>query len=68
MYVYSGTLLARPPTGWHSTGRVSEVGVVAPHFPKGFMHYRDHFISTFFSLIESYLSLSYVLPEPTVLP
>jgi len=30
--------------------------------PKGFMYYRDHFISTFLSLIESYLVLFYVLP------
>ena len=30
--------------------------------PTGFMWYRDHFISTVPSLIESYLALSYVLP------
>jgi len=30
--------------------------------PKGFMYYRDNFTSTIISLIESYLTLSYVLP------
>jgi len=30
--------------------------------PKGFLYYRDHFISTIICLIESYLDLSYVLP------
>jgi len=30
--------------------------------PKGFMYYRDHFISTIISLIESYLALSYAGP------
>jgi len=30
--------------------------------PKGFVYDRDHFISTFLSLIESYLALFYVLP------
>jgi len=30
-------------------------------FPKGFMYYRDHFISTILSFTESYLALSYVL-------
>jgi len=29
--------------------------------PKAFISYRDHFISTILSLIESYLALSYVL-------
>jgi len=31
IYIYSGTALARPPTGWHSIGRVSRAGVVASH-------------------------------------
>jgi len=30
--------------------------------PKGFMYYRDHFISAINSLIESYLAMSYLLP------
>ena len=30
--------------------------------PKGFMYYRDHFISTVVSSVESYTALSYVLP------
>jgi len=30
------------------------------------MYYRDDFISTILSLFESYLALSYVLPEPIV--
>jgi len=30
--------------------------------PKGFMYYRDHFISAIVSSIESYLALSYALP------
>jgi len=29
-------------------------------------YYRDHFISISLSLMESYLALSYVLPEPIV--
>jgi len=31
MYIYSGTPLARPPTGRHLIGRVSGTGVVASH-------------------------------------
>ena len=34
--------------------------------PKGFMYYGAHFISTIPSLIESYLTLSYVPPQPIV--
>jgi len=30
------------------------------------MYYRDYFISTIISLIESYLALSYVLPQRIV--
>jgi len=30
------------------------------------MYYRDHFICTILSLIESYLALPYVLPQPIV--
>jgi len=69
IYMYSGTPLPRLPTGRHSIGRVSGNGVVESHlhswrFQVGY--YRDHFISISLSLIESYLALSYVLPEPTV--
>ena len=31
IYIYSGTPLARPPTGRHSTGRVNGAGMVASH-------------------------------------
>jgi len=31
IYIYSGTPLARPPTGRHSIGRVNGAGVVASH-------------------------------------
>jgi len=62
IYICSGTQLARPPTGRHSIGRFSVAGW-SRHtcIPKGFIYYRDHFISTILSLIESYLALSYVL-------
>jgi len=30
-YILRGTPLARPPTGWHSVGRVSGTVVVASH-------------------------------------
>jgi len=30
------------------------------------MYYRDHFIPTILSLFESYLALSYMLPQPIV--
>jgi len=32
------------------------------YIPKGFIYYRDHFISTILSLLVSYLALSYILP------
>jgi len=58
IYIYSGTPLARTPTGRHSIGRASGVGVATSHFiPKGFMYYGDHFISKILSLIESYLAV-----------
>ena len=54
--IYSGTPLARPPTGRHSTGRFSLAGWSRHScIPKGFMYYRDHFISTIVCLIERYL-------------
>ena len=31
VYIYSRPPLSRPPTGWHSIGRVSGGGVVASH-------------------------------------
>jgi len=63
IYIYSGTTLARPPTGRHSVARVAGLGLSRhTSIPKGFMSYRDHFISAILSLIESYLALSYVLP------
>jgi len=66
IYIYSGTPLARPSTGRHSIGRVGGLGCRLEWsqrtcIPKGFMYYRDHFISTILSLIESYLAFSYVL-------
>jgi len=59
LYLYSGTPVARPPTGRHSIGPVSGLGW-SRHtcIPKGFMHYRDHFISTTLYSIES----CFVLP------
>jgi len=46
VHVYSGTPLAKPPTGRHSIGRVSGTGV-ARHtcIPKGFMQWRTQKIS-----------------------
>ena len=61
IYVYSGTPLARPPTGWHSVVLGGLGWSQHTCIPKGFMYCRDHFISTILSLIESYLALSYVL-------
>jgi len=69
VYIYSGTPLARPPTGRRSIGSVNGTGVVASHLHSWRFHvgyYRDHFISTSLSSIESYLALSYVLREPIV--
>jgi len=63
IYIYSGTPLARPSTGQYSIGRVGGLGwSQRTCIPKGFMYYRDHFISTILCLIEGYLAFSYVLP------
>ena len=50
MYIYSGTPLARPPTGGHSIGRVSGAGVVASHLHSKWFHALSrslHFCNSF---------------------
>jgi len=65
IYIYSGTPLARPPAGRHLIGRVR--GLVASDMhSKGFIYYRDNFISTILSLIKSYSAFPYVLLWPMV--
>jgi len=61
---YSGTPLATTTTHWTALNWPCSGLEWSRHtcIPKGFMYYRDHFISTILSLTESYLALSYVLP------
>jgi len=55
IYIYSGTPLAQPPTGRHSVARVAGLGWSRhTSIPKGFMSYRDHFISAILSLTENH--------------
>jgi len=62
-YIYSGTRLARPPEDGTQLVVLAGLGWSRHNcIPKGFMYYRDHFISTILSLIESYSALSYELP------
>jgi len=56
--MYSGTPLSRPPSGRHLVVLAGLGWLRHTSIPEGFMYYRDHFICTTISLIESYLALS----------
>jgi len=67
IYIYSETLLARPPTGRHWTGRVGRVEVVAPHLHS----WRFHVLSRSLHFYNSFLDwklFSFVLRAAIAYP